>query len=140
MTRSRIVLCLMLGQAVLLSAMIFPSPELAAPQPRDPATDPGTEIFQQKCSSCHGESMQGGDHGPSLRDDRFWEEWEGQPARSLYSRIISTMPLDDPGGLAEQDVIKLVDHIVMTGGGDLGDKLPEKPNDLNNIKLHRHAH
>jgi mono/diheme cytochrome c family protein len=139
MTKHRLVFCLLLGEGVLLSAMLFPSPQLAASQAAM-KKDPGTQIFQQKCSACHGESLQGGDHGPSLKDDRFWEEWEGQTARSLYSRIISTMPMDDPGVLAEQDVIKLVNHIVVTSGGNLGDKLPEKPDDLNDIKLHQHSH
>ena len=77
----------------------------------------GREVYKTRCASCHGTDMEGGDHGAPLKDDHFWGEWEGKTARSLYSRILSTMPLDDPGTLPENDVLKIVGHIVVVGGG-----------------------
>ena len=67
----------------------------------------GEPIFAAKCALCHGAALQGGDHGPPLKGAGFWTNWQGQPARKLYSRIISTMPFDDPGSLTEAETLAI---------------------------------
>jgi cytochrome c len=97
----------------------------------------GAKIFQEKCASCHGSQLEGGDHGPPLKDDGFWQEWSGKTARSLYSRIISTMPPDDAGSLAEKDVIHILAHFAAVNGAAPGAKPLERADELNNIPLER---
>jgi S-disulfanyl-L-cysteine oxidoreductase SoxD len=91
--------------------------------------------FIAKCSICHGAQLDGGDHAPPLKDESFWQEWDGKPARALYSRIISTMPSDDAGSLDEKDVIDLVAYLVTSRGVQPGSKSIEHANELNTIKI-----
>jgi cytochrome c5 len=97
----------------------------------------GAKVFEDRCASCHGAQLEGGDHGPPLKDDAFWQEWSGKTARSLYSRIISTMPPDDAGSLAEKDVIEILAHFAAVNGAELGARSLERADELNNIKLER---
>jgi S-disulfanyl-L-cysteine oxidoreductase SoxD len=97
----------------------------------------GALIFRQKCGACHGNDLEGGDEAPALEGDSFWSEWDQQTARSLYSRIISTMPPDSPGSLDEKDVIDIVAFVVRQNGVPPGAKPVESANELNGIKLER---
>lgn len=97
----------------------------------------GQSAFRDKCAACHGDSLDGGQEAPALKGDAFWSEWDQQTARSLYSRIISTMPPDGPGTLDEKDVIGLVAFIVQQNGVPAGTKSILSANELNSIKLQR---
>jgi mono/diheme cytochrome c family protein len=70
----------------------------------EPQANNGQTIYQQMCSNCHRDDLAGGEHAPALKGDPFWQEWDQQKARLLYRRIISTMPLEDPGSFPEKDV------------------------------------
>ena len=96
----------------------------------------GQSIVREKCGACHGNDLDGGQEAPALKGDAFWSEWDQQTARSLYSRIISTMPPDGPGTLDPKDVIDLVAFIVHENGVPQG-KAIQNPNELNSIKLER---
>jgi mono/diheme cytochrome c family protein len=100
-------------------------------------TKHGAAIYREKCSACHGSTLDGGQEAPPLRGEDFWAEWEHQTARMLYSRIISSMPPDGPGTLAEKDVIDLVAHIVNLNSVPLGSRTVEAPTELNAMKLER---
>lgn len=98
----------------------------------------GATAYAAKCAACHGTNLDGGDHAPSLKDERFWHEWEGASARSLYSRIISTMPPDNPGSIAENDAIDIVAHLAASNGvAKTGTKGLDHSNELNNVRLLR---
>jgi cytochrome c len=98
-------------------------------------TDRGNRVFKENCAGCHGDHLEGGQHAPPLREDAFWGEWGGMPARSLYSRIISTMPPTDPGSLSERDVIDIVAAVVRANGVPAGAKNIEHADELNSLKL-----
>ena len=97
----------------------------------------GQSVYQAKCAACHGPNQEGGDEAPPLKGDAFWSEWDQETARSLYSRIISTMPPDGPGTLAEKDVIDIVACLLKANGLPPGDKAIQSANELNSIKLAR---
>jgi cytochrome c len=129
--RKAVVTCLAVGTATVVAAAglggVFSPAQV----------EHGAKVFQEKCASCHGAQLEGGDHGPPLKDDNFWQEWSGKPARSLYSRVISTMPPDDAGSLAEKDVIDILAHFAAANGAEPGTKPLERADQLNNIKLER---
>jgi mono/diheme cytochrome c family protein len=91
--------------------------------------DAGEAIFAQHCTACHGDTLEGGDHGPALKGAEFWSQWQGQPARRLYSLILSTMPANDPGTLSPDDALALVAHIARVNGHALP-KTAATPADL----------
>ena len=59
----------------------------------------GKALFNDRCASCHGMRMEGGDVAPTLRSPSFTSEWRGRPASDLVRRIRTTMPQNAPGTL-----------------------------------------
>lgn len=104
-----------------------------APSPEAQAEE-GARLFAAHCTVCHGDAMTGGDHGPSLKGAAFWSEWQGQPARTLYSRIISTMPASEPGSLSPDETMALVAQIARANGHPLARPV-QSPDQLDAITL-----
>jgi hypothetical protein len=65
----------------------------------------------------------------------FRQHWDGKIARNLYSRIISTMPMDDPGSLSEPDALRIALYCLTENGAQLGQQSIESAAALNDIKL-----
>jgi mono/diheme cytochrome c family protein len=97
----------------------------------------GKAVFEDKCASCHGSRLEGGAHAPALTGNAFWAQWDQQTARSLYGRVISTMPPDAPGTLADSDAIDVVSYILEANGLPSGGAPLERANQLDNQKLAR---
>jgi len=97
----------------------------------------GKTVFGGKCASCHGSNPEGGEHAPALTGNNFWAQWDQQTTRSLYGRIISTMPPDAPGTLTESEAISVVAYILQSNGLPAGTAAIENANQLNNLKLAR---
>jgi|SRR6478672_8434935 len=91
----------------------------------------GKTSYNNQCSTCH----EGGGMGPALKGTEFLGSWENKTVRSLYSRILTTMPSDAPGTLTEQDVLDIVAYLISTNGFPSGDKALEKPDELNDITI-----
>jgi mono/diheme cytochrome c family protein len=94
----------------------------------------GGNMYRTRCAGCHGNDLSG-EHAPPLKGRSFWAEWDQETVRSLYSRIISTMPPDDAGSLAEKDVIDLVAYLLQANGLPAGNVPIEKSSDLDNVRL-----
>jgi mono/diheme cytochrome c family protein len=76
----------------------------------------GAEHYATKCAACHGATLDGLDHAPPLRGRGFLDNWNGETQRKLYSRIISTMPVSDPGSLEPKDVLAITQYILSVNG------------------------
>lgn len=111
------------------------SPSEATVAGAEPAVDRGVAMVVARCALCHGEQLVGGDHAPALKGPEFWALWTGRPARELYSRIISTMPLDEPGSLSEQETLGVVDFIVRSNTGSAALGSVSNANGLNTVVL-----
>jgi cytochrome c5 len=98
-------------------------------------TDRGEGLYQMNCAACHGNELEGGEHAPPLRDEAFWEEWNGKAARALYSRILTTMPPTDPGSVSEKDTIDIVAKIARFNGIPEGVKTIQHADELNALML-----
>jgi len=92
----------------------------------------GKTLFEARCVGCHQGGM-----GPALDGDEFLATWDGKTARALYSRILTTMPSDDPGSLSEPQVLDLVAYILGANGSPAGAKDIESANELNDTKIVR---
>jgi mono/diheme cytochrome c family protein len=118
-----------LGFGVLFSTLLAATGRLVAQE----VSNGGSATFATTCAGCHGLEGAGGEHGPTLRGEEFWSQWQGQPLRRLYSRIISTMPQDDPGSLSEQQVLGIVAYLTQLNTGSALNPPVAVAKDLNNI-------
>ncbi len=82
----------------------------------------GAAVYVERCAACHGEGLTGSAeaHAPPLMGAGFWSGYAGAPASRLYSRIIGTMPLGDPGSLDEADTLALTADIARANGAAEG--------------------
>jgi S-disulfanyl-L-cysteine oxidoreductase SoxD len=98
------------------------------------ATPPsGKTEFASHCAGCHGAVLEGGQHAPALSGPGFQANWRGKSARSLYSRIISTMPQDSPGSLTPAQALSITVFLFDENGIALGERPITSANDLNHI-------
>lgn len=102
-----------LGMTIFMGTMWVPYPSIAAEGHSLKAKKQiaaGVALYKNRCVQCHSENLTGG-AGPPLRGDDFAMQWDGKPMRALYSRILMTMPGDDPGSLTGAQVLTLVSYI-----------------------------
>jgi mono/diheme cytochrome c family protein len=97
----------------------------------------GKQLYRDLCSSCHLENLSGDTSAPPMVGDEFIANWENKPLRALYSRIISTMPSDNPGTLSEKTVVDLVAYLLEVNGFPPGSRALEKADELNTITVKR---
>jgi mono/diheme cytochrome c family protein len=96
----------------------------------------GKVIYTRSCTVCHLESLAGGvNEAPALKGKQFLSDWEGKPLRSLFGRLISTMPSDDPGSLSEQETLDVVAYLLQENGYPAGKKPLGPPDALNKIQF-----
>ena len=74
----------------------------------------GQSIYKDRCSSCHGETLEGR-LGPPLAGDNFIGDWDKQPLSELVNKIRNTMPQNDPGKLTGQQAADIVAYILQVG-------------------------
>ncbi len=84
--------------------------------------DRGKAIYNEQCSKCHGESLNGGEGAPELSGKAFVERWSGNSVGALFGIVYKTMPTDDPGNLSTRQGADLVAFILSSNGFPAGDK------------------
>lgn len=93
----------------------------------------GGSQFQEHCSSCHGDELQGAE-AKALKGDRFWTDWKESTVDYLLERISKSMPYSEDGSLAgtlsEQTYADLVAHILNVNGFPAGEKELTKDSSL----------
>ena len=77
--------------------------------------DRGQAIYAKRCSSCHGNTL-GGGQAPPLVGDAFVANWRSEPLSTLVDKIRHTMPADAPGDLSAPQSTDLVAFILKSGG------------------------
>lgn len=81
----------------------------------------GRAIYQEKCTRCHGEMLEGRS-APPLTGTAFLGVWGAQPLSELASKIRNTMPAQDPGKLKPAEAADLVAYILQAGKFPSGQK------------------
>jgi glucose dehydrogenase len=138
-------IALALDATATIPATASGTPSQAGSAARAEAVDPGSTsekvqsgkaLYQAKCARCHGTELDG---QMPLRDEEFRRHWDGKTARNLYSRIISTMPMDDPGSLSEPEALRIALYVLIKNGVQLGQQSIGSAAALNDIKLELNA-
>src|ERR1700680_1017284 len=63
----------------------------------------GHALYNQHCTSCHGDALAGGEEAPPLAGGQFLANWDGLTVGDLFERMRRSMPQNDPGGLSRQE-------------------------------------
>ena len=79
----------------------------------------GREVYQDQCTSCHGDALEGV-VGPPLAGDGFLSIWSARPVVDLVDKIHNTMPLEAPAPLSRLQSIDLAAYILQRGGFPAG--------------------
>ena len=80
----------------------------------------GSDVYAEKCSMCHGDSLGGVESAPPLTGPAFYANWEGESLNALFERIRMSMPLDNPGSLSRAQNADIVAHMLWVGGYPAG--------------------
>jgi mono/diheme cytochrome c family protein len=96
----------------------------------------GATLYHEQCGTCHADDLSGG-MGPALKGDAFWNSWDKKSARSLYGRILTSMPAGDPGSLSEKEVLYILAYMFQGNDYPAGDKPLDSAAQLDNVTLER---
>jgi mono/diheme cytochrome c family protein len=92
----------------------------------------GEETFLDVCANCHSNS--------EFRGENFAFKWEGQTVRDLYRLVRTTMPIDSPGRLSEQQYIEVIAYLLKLNRYPAGETaLGTDETALRRIRIDAHA-
>ena len=88
----------------------------------------GTRVFEAECAFCHA---------PSEFSGRIFQiTWQGRSVGALFTQVKSTMPLDRPGSLTNEQYAAVVAYILRLNQYPAGDTaLAPDPDSLNLIRI-----
>ena len=98
----------------------------------------GAAIYNRECSTCHGETLKGGEGSPPLVGPAFTTTYAGQTVADLFTRIRETMPAppEQPGKLTPQEYADVVAHILSANGFPAGGvELPSEIEPLKRLRI-----
>lgn len=96
----------------------------------------GESLFADKCSSCHGPDMNGGEMAPGLVGSSFTSNWNDLTLGDLFDRIRVSMPQNDPGSLSRQENADILAFILRKGSYPAGEaELPTRTEVLGMYKF-----
>jgi mono/diheme cytochrome c family protein len=72
----------------------------------------GEEVYIGSCAQCHTMTQHSGSN--------FAAVWNNRRVYDLYDIVHSTMPVDNPGGLAEEEYIDVIAYILKINGAPPG--------------------
>lgn len=101
--------------------------ELQPPAFTDRQARQGRAVYGGLCAGCHGDDLAGLD-APPLVGDFFLGHWEDGSVAELFTFIMTSMPVGNPGSLSESRTAQLVAYILSSNDFAPGDEpLPEDP-------------
>lgn len=80
----------------------------------------GQGIYNERCLSCHGETLAGMDQATPLAGPQFGSVWNGVPLEALVTRI-GTMPPEAPGSMTRAESVDVLAYILWYNGLPFGD-------------------
>jgi cytochrome c len=99
----------------------------------------GKALFEDHCTKCHTQTLEGGDMAPPLTGKYFFANWEGMTMNDLVDKIHTQMPMDDPGSLSLPQATDIAAYILSKGGLPAGKaELPADTKALTGIAIKTH--
>ena len=80
----------------------------------------GEKLYAEKCASCHGPDMNGGEMAPGLTGGEFTSNWNDLSLGDLFERMRISMPQNAPGSLSRQENADILAHILNKGNYPAG--------------------
>jgi mono/diheme cytochrome c family protein len=81
----------------------------------------GELLYGQKCASCHGDKLTGGESAPPLTGGQFLSNWNGLTLDVLFERIRTTMPSDNPAKVGRGPKADILAYILSMNRFPSGD-------------------
>lgn len=72
----------------------------------------GKAIYQDQCSMCHGDALEGARRNSPLAGTEFLNKWIGQSVADLFMKTIVMMPAMDPGTMTPKDTAAVIAYIL----------------------------
>jgi mono/diheme cytochrome c family protein len=96
----------------------------------------GTQVYTQRCAVCHGATLGGLGEAPALVSAQFISDFNGLTVGELFSRIRTTMPLNDPSSLSREQYADVLAFILKSNGFPPGQReLDHRSEFLNVIRF-----
>jgi S-disulfanyl-L-cysteine oxidoreductase SoxD len=96
----------------------------------------GSQEYQQRCASCHGTTLTGGESAPPLTGGEFSSNWNSFTVGDLFERIRTTMPADRVGSLNRAQNADILAYILSMNEYPAGqDELASRTEILKTIRL-----
>ena len=90
----------------------------------------GMLTYLKRCSSCHGESLHGGESAPALKGADFRRRWDGKTLVDLMQKVL-VMPPNDPSKLTPAESASVTAVMLAANGSRAGsDELPSGADEL----------
>src|SRR5207302_11405424 len=80
----------------------------------------GAALYQSNCRRCHGESAEGSKYNPTLKGEKFIDNWREDTLENLFIKLSKTMHRNDPGVLKEAEYLDLLAYILQSNGSPAG--------------------
>lgn len=80
----------------------------------------GAQLYQQSCALCHGATLGGLGEAPALVGAQFIGDFNGLTVGDVFERIRTTMPLNNPGGLAREEYAAILAFVLKSNGYKAG--------------------
>ena len=96
----------------------------------------GQALYNENCSSCHGDTLMGGESAPALAGGEFLSNWNGLTLGDLFGRIRTTMPQNKPGSLSREKNTLVLSYLLSVSQFPAGKTdLPQQKEVLDQIKI-----
>jgi mono/diheme cytochrome c family protein len=96
----------------------------------------GDALYVEKCASCHGDELNGGEMAPGLIGGEFTANWNDLSIGDLFERMRISMPQNNPGSLSRQQNADVLAYILSKANYPAGKtEMPSQTEVLNGIKF-----
>lgn len=96
----------------------------------------GEAVYYERCASCHGPELEGGDMTPPLTGGGFTSNWNELSVGDLFERIRITMPLDRPRTLSRPQSADVIAFLLKANRWPAGTaELPRELAALKEIRI-----
>src|SRR5262245_10447234 len=82
----------------------------------------GDDLYVRECSTCHGETLKGGEGAPALVGAAFVANWSTGTLADLFDKVSQTMPAppEQPGKLSPQQNADVLAFVLSRNGFPTG--------------------